>query len=150
MKVGYLQISSEDQAEGLSPEIQRRALIAAGAEEIFEDLGLSGYSGRRRPGFEALMEAVIAGRVSQVICNTYSRLSRNAKDSARLDDALMAAEAISASGRAETKYCLLSIGSMGTPERWLIDTLCLMALPPRSRPSSASFALTALRASKRS
>lgn len=93
MKVGYLRISSEDQAKGLSPEIQRQVLINAGAQHVFEDLGLSGYFGKRRPGFEALMEAVAAGQVGQVVWNTYSRLSRNAKDSARLDDALLAAGA---------------------------------------------------------
>jgi len=93
MKAGYLRISAEDQAGGLSPEIQRQALINAGAQQIFEDLGLSGYSGKTRPGFEALLSAITIGQVSQVICNTYSRLSRNAKDSARLDDALLAVEA---------------------------------------------------------
>lgn len=93
MKVGYLRISSDDQAEGLSPEIQRQALKNAGSQRIFEDLGLSGYSGRTRPGFEKLLAAIVAGEVSQVVCNTYSRLSRNAKDSARLDDALLAAGA---------------------------------------------------------
>lgn len=93
MRVGYLRISSEDQAEGLSPEIQRAALLAAGAEQIFEDLGRSGFKNITRAGFEDLLKAIEAGKVTQVITNTYSRLSRNAKDSARLDEALLAAGA---------------------------------------------------------
>lgn len=91
--VGYLRISSAEQVEGLSPETQRRALVRAGAVEIFEDLGISGFKDVRRAGFEALLEAINAGTVRTVVCNTYSRLSRNAKDSARLDDALLAAGA---------------------------------------------------------
>lgn len=93
MRVGYLRISAEDQTGGLSPEIQRQALHDAGAQQIFQDLGLSGYSGKTRPGFEALLAAIAAGQVTQVVCNTYSRLSRNAKDSGRLDDALLMAGA---------------------------------------------------------
>ena len=93
MRVGYLRISAEDQAGGLSPEIQRQALLNAGAQQIFEDLGVSGYKQVTRPGFEALLGAIASSQVTQVVCNTYSRLSRNAKDSARLDDALLTAGA---------------------------------------------------------
>lgn len=91
-KVGYLRISDADQVQGLSPEIQRKALREAGAEWILEDLGRSGFKGAR-PAFEELLRDIESGKVSQVICNTYSRLSRNANDSARLDEALALAGA---------------------------------------------------------
>ena len=40
--------------------------------------------------------------------------------------------------------------AMEALERWEIDTLCLIFWAPRSKPSSASFAFTFLRASNRS
>ena len=58
-----------------------------------------------------------------------------------------AAIALSASGRACTKYCRLSMGSIASPERWLIDTLCLIASVPRKSPSCSRAALTFSRAS---
>lgn len=92
--VGYLRISSTDQVEGLSPETQRKALEKAGCVEIYEDLGVSGFKANvRRKGFEELLEAIGAGTVKMVVVNTYSRLSRNSTDSARLDDALQGAGA---------------------------------------------------------
>lgn len=92
--VGYLRISSTDQVEGLSPETQRKALEKAGCVEIYEDLGVSGFKANvRRKGFEELLEAIGAGTVKKVVVNTYSRLSRNSRDSARLDDALQGAGA---------------------------------------------------------
>ena len=55
-----------------------------------------------------------------------------------------------ASGSILTNHCVDSIGSTIVSQRWQWPTACTCGLPPRSRPSSLSLALTALRASKRS
>lgn len=117
-KVGYLRISSEEQADGLSPEVQRQGLLDAGAERIYEDLGVSGFKQVVRPGFEALLKALDADQVDLVIVNTYSRLSRNAKDSARLDDALLAVGA---------KVHDLNTGQIHEPAELTPELLALMA-----------------------
>ena len=48
-------------------------------EVIDEDLGISG-AGVRRPGFDALLEAVCKGRVGLVLSIEASRLSRNGRE----------------------------------------------------------------------
>ncbi len=61
-----------------------------------------------------------------------------------------AASAGPARGFMRTNHCLEIIGSTMAPERWERPTRMVWAFVPRSRPSSASFALMFSRASKRS
>ena len=55
-----------------------------------------------------------------------------------------------ASGSIFTNHCVDNIGSTTASQRWQWPTACTCGFEPRSRPSSARRALTALRASKRS
>ena len=85
VKAGYLRISDRGQAENVTIDVQRAALIKAGAEKIFEDLGLSAYKEDvERPGFEALIEWVDQGKVSVLIVNSLDRLSRSEWNTARI------------------------------------------------------------------
>src|SRR5215212_9564104 len=52
----------------------------------FEDDDISAYSGKRRPGFEALLEAMKNGDVSGVVVWHTDRLYRSLKDLERLID----------------------------------------------------------------
>ncbi len=61
-----------------------------------------------------------------------------------------AASALSARGFILTNHWVEIIGSTTEPFRWLRGSVSVWGLLPRARPSSASFFLTARRASKRS
>jgi site-specific DNA recombinase len=52
--------------------------------EVFEDNDISAYSGKTRPGFEALLDAMKTGQVDAIICWHTDRLYRSMKDLERL------------------------------------------------------------------
>jgi site-specific DNA recombinase len=52
--------------------------------ETFDDNDISAFNGKRRDGFEALLQAIEAGRVNAIICWHPDRLYRRMKDLQRL------------------------------------------------------------------
>ncbi|AII43669.1 hypothetical protein KR100_09880 [Synechococcus sp. KORDI-100] len=89
MKVGYLRISDKGQTDNVTVDVQRAALLKAGAEKVFEDLGVSAYKENvERPGFEELIEWVERGQVSVLIVNSLDRLSRSEWNTARINRSL--------------------------------------------------------------
>ena len=92
--VGYVRVSTEEQAnEGMSLEAQR-ARIAAWAElngyelvEIFADEGLSGRRADTRPGLGAALQAVCLEKIALVVYSL-SRVSRSTRDMLAIADQL--------------------------------------------------------------
>ncbi|BCI53703.1 serine recombinase [Mycolicibacterium litorale] len=60
--------------------------------ERFDDNDLSAYSGRTRPGFEALLDSLKRGEIDALICWHPDRLYRSLKDLVRLLDVAEAVE----------------------------------------------------------
>ena len=58
MRIGYARVSTEDQ----SLDLQRRALLGAGCETVFEDHGVSGAA-TRRPNLDRALDALNPGDV---------------------------------------------------------------------------------------
>lgn len=71
--VGYARVSTDDQ----TPALQLDALRAAGAQEVFEDAGVSGAT-RTRPGLSAALAALQAGDV--LVVWRLDRLGRSLAD----------------------------------------------------------------------
>jgi DNA invertase Pin-like site-specific DNA recombinase len=78
----YTRISSDREGAGLGIERQEadcRALadrLGWTVAEVFADNDLSAYSGKRRPGYAALLDALRAGTVDAVVCWHTDRLHR--------------------------------------------------------------------------
>lgn len=95
----YLRISRDLTGEGLGVERQREAAeqyAAAGGYEVaetFTDNDISAAGGKKRPGFEALLDAMNDGRVSVVIAWNWDRLTRNRPDTVRLIETCQRAKA---------------------------------------------------------
>ena len=90
--IGYLRVSTEDQADSRAGLEAQRAAILAEAErrgwrllEVIED---AGYSGKdlRRPGIAAALEAMRAHRADTLVVAKLDRLSRSILDFAALMD----------------------------------------------------------------
>lgn len=73
MKIGYARVSSSDQRL----DIQREALLAAGAEKVFEEKA-SGKTADNRPELQACIEFARAG--DEVLVTRIDRCSRSARD----------------------------------------------------------------------
>jgi site-specific DNA recombinase len=88
----YTRISNDPKLQGLgvARQLEDCAALAAnlGWEVVahFDDNDTSAYSGRRRHGFEALLEAMTAGHVDAILCWHTDRLYRSLKDLERLID----------------------------------------------------------------
>lgn len=86
----YLRISRDLTGQRLGVDRQREAAekyaLANGYEvaEIFTDNDISAAGGKRRPGFESLLDALTDGHVSAVIAWNWDRLTRNRPDTVRL------------------------------------------------------------------
>lgn len=78
----YVRLSKETEAS-TSPERQleacRSTISAKGWEEVdvFQDLDVSAFSGRRRPGLEAAREAIRSGAVDALVFYRVDRLARS-------------------------------------------------------------------------
>ena len=77
----YARISSDQEGTGLGvarqvKECQERADAAAGVVETFIDNDISAYTGKRRPEYERMLEAMREGRVNAVIVYHLDRLTR--------------------------------------------------------------------------
>src|SRR5690242_13071875 len=64
------------QVKNLRAEAKRRGLTV-GAEHVFTDDGISAFSGKDRPGFTALLDAIYGGEVEYVLARDMARLSRD-------------------------------------------------------------------------
>ena len=91
--VGYVRVSSEQQAEsGAGLVAQRRAIQRAvdGRQwelvEVFEDAGASGKLISGRPGLSAALEALESDRATALVVAQLDRLSRSLVDFAALMD----------------------------------------------------------------
>ncbi len=96
----YVRISLDQTGEGLGVARQRKECQALadrqGWEVVaeFDDNDISAYSGKRRPGFEALLDAMKNGEVKALTCWHIDRLYRSMRDLERLIDVADAAEVI--------------------------------------------------------
>lgn len=78
MKIGYIRVSTARQADsGTSLEHQRSVLTAAGAEQIFEDAGVSGKN-TSRPELTTMQRTLREG--DEVLITKLDRLGRNTLD----------------------------------------------------------------------
>src|SRR4051794_32111797 len=91
--VGYIRVSTEEQASsGAGLEAQRAAVVAEAKQRgwelahVFEDAGLSGKSLKGRPGLSAAIEAVERGGAQALVVAKLDRLSRSLLDFAELMD----------------------------------------------------------------
>lgn len=86
----YLRISRDLTGEQLGVDRQREAAEAYAKSngytvvDVFTDNDISAAGGKRRPGFEALLDALTTGHVSVVIAWNWDRLTRNRPDTVRL------------------------------------------------------------------
>ncbi|WP_426936450.1 recombinase family protein [Brevibacterium sp. LE-L] len=86
----YLRISRDLTGEQLGVDRQREAAEDYARSngytvaEVFTDNDISAAGGKKRPGFEALLAAVTAGRIAVVIAWNWDRLTRNRPDTVRL------------------------------------------------------------------
>ncbi|GAB2736715.1 recombinase family protein [Sinomonas soli] len=88
----YLRISQDRTGEQQGVERQREACLKRCAERqwgvaaVESDNDVSAAGKRRRPGFEAMLEAVASGRAQHVVAWSLDRLQRNRHDELRLYD----------------------------------------------------------------
>lgn len=86
----YLRISQDRTGERAGVERQREDCLKRAKERGWEvtaietDNDLSASGKKRRPGFEAMLEAVDSGRASVVVAWSLDRLQRNRRDEVRL------------------------------------------------------------------
>jgi site-specific DNA recombinase len=96
----YLRISDDQAGEQLATGRQRKDCLEFcernGWEvaDVFEDIDYSGFTGKRRPGFESMLAAVREGEAGAVVAWKIDRLHRNLRDFVRLDETCAAAGAI--------------------------------------------------------
>lgn len=107
--IGYIRVSTEDQAKGgVSLEAQE-AKIRAWADlngyediEVFIDAGISGSSMEKREGLHAALQGV--GKDNAFVVYSLSRLARSTKDTLAIADMLMerGADLVSLSEKIDT------------------------------------------------
>ncbi|MGT2426605.1 recombinase family protein [Amnibacterium kyonggiense] len=61
---------------------------------VFQDDGITGLGSKRRPGWEALLDAIVAGRVDVVLATEEERFARNVSDKADLQAACIDSGAV--------------------------------------------------------
>ena len=89
----YLRISNDPSGSAAGVERQREDCLARIEQRgwtlhaIREDNDVSAKGGKRRPGFEALLEDVTTGAASVVVAYALDRLQRNRRDELRLYEA---------------------------------------------------------------
>lgn len=89
----YLRISEDrtGQELGVTRQLEdcKRKASERGLEilKVETDNDISAYSGKRRPGFEAILDAVNTGTAQVVIAYSLDRLQRNRRDEVRLYEA---------------------------------------------------------------
>lgn len=107
--IGYLRVSTQDQAEeGVSLEAQRSKINAWCSlndytlTAVYEDAGISGSSMRKRPGLQQAMDDV--GKDAALVCYSISRLSRSTRDMLDIAEKLQAkgADLVSLSEQIDT------------------------------------------------
>ncbi len=82
----YTRISDDRGNDRLGVRRQERECRQLAAQvgwvvvDVYEDNDLSGYSGKRRPSFEAMTDAIRAGRVNAVLAKEPSRLTRHPRE----------------------------------------------------------------------
>ena len=92
----YCRISYDREGAGLGVARQRSDCEALAAQrnwtvtDVFEDNDISAYSGRRRPGYEQLLQHIRAGAVDVVVAWHTDRLHRSPTE---LEDYITACEA---------------------------------------------------------
>lgn len=80
--VVYIRVSTEDQKDGLSPEVQQRLCLkrASDAEyevlEVIDESGISGY--KDREGIRKIQDYIKEGKISAIVALSSDRLFRNA------------------------------------------------------------------------
>jgi site-specific DNA recombinase len=96
----YCRISKDTEGKGLGVERQetecRKLAEARGldvVEPTFVDNDVSGYSGKHRPGFDRMVEALKAGRVDVIVTWAADRLTRQPRELEGLIDLLDATSA---------------------------------------------------------
>ncbi len=88
----YTRISDDQAGRGLGVARQLedcQALAERHGWEVvkhYDDNDISAYSGKRRPGFEAMLEAMAAGEFDALLCFHTDRLYRNMRDLERVID----------------------------------------------------------------
>lgn len=86
----YTRISADQTGEKLGVTRQLEDCVAKADEldwqvvERYDDNDLSAYNGKRRPGFEAMLDDMAAGKFSALICWHTDRLYRSMRDLERL------------------------------------------------------------------
>lgn len=86
----YTRISDDPTGRGLGVARQLEdceqlvAQLRWKVSKRFDDNDISAYSGKRRPGFEAMLEAMKDGEIDAVVCWHTDRLYRNMKDLERV------------------------------------------------------------------
>jgi DNA invertase Pin-like site-specific DNA recombinase len=97
----YLRLSQDkDSAEATTDAFERqetdcRALCEArgwAVAQVYTDRDLSAWSGKRRPGFEAAVADLAAGRIGALVAWKLDRLARNVWDVLRVEKALTAGD----------------------------------------------------------
>lgn len=82
--VVYIRVSTDDQKDGLSPEVQRKLCVKratdAGYEvlEVLDESGISGF--KERAGIRKIQEYIREGKISAVVALSSDRLFRNSGD----------------------------------------------------------------------
>lgn len=89
----YLRISEDRQNDGLAVERQREDCRRLAEQrgwtlvEEFVDNDISASGRRRRPGFDALIEAITTDKIDTVVAVSMDRITRNKRDELRISDA---------------------------------------------------------------
>lgn len=80
----YVRVSTDDQKEGLSPEVQKRLCIKKTEDsgykvlEVLDDSGLSGFK-EDRPGIVRIKELITKRKISAIVTLSSDRLFRNSR-----------------------------------------------------------------------
>jgi len=88
MRIGYLRVSTDTEAQRSALENQRQRIVSAGVDRIIEDQE-SGLS-QSRPGYMEILELVSRKAISEIVVTRIDRLGRDAAAT----DALIAACAL--------------------------------------------------------
>ncbi|MHA6511395.1 recombinase family protein [Tessaracoccus sp. Z1128] len=85
----YVRLSQDSTGEGVGVKSQREMCLEMAERrgwhvvEVCEDNDISAYSGKRRPGFERMLELVAKGSVRYVVVRHVDRIMRSLEDTAR-------------------------------------------------------------------
>jgi site-specific DNA recombinase len=78
----YIRVSTEDQKDGLSPDVQRSLCLKRAQEagyeviEVIDESGISGF--KERDGIKKIQQYIKEGKVSAIVALSSDRLFRNA------------------------------------------------------------------------